>query len=690
MDKPYRKVFQSFIVFWGCMLLLSACGPKDESVQPSPSVDEALSFLSGGGGENPDVKVENNAFYDVASELKDGKFLCMQFFQGEPVQLWASAVNREDSTVSVYMYRQDGTRETCLERIERTIGQKIAYRDSEGYCYSISSSVKGDGTVDSIARLDSAGKALYTARMEGRIRKICELADGRLAMLVYEGSSVRNFDIALLDAEGKFITVAMSEPLPSNTCIGTSGKDLLLMKDENLYRVVLSEEKLEQLFSFALTAYSMQTVSREPNAFRVREDGKLELLLSDRQGSGICETLSLAERDQDMKTVILRGVTAKNQYWLKEQIVKFNSSNKRYQVVLEGTDWNDREAYITSTGVELATGKGPDILMEDVIESPASLIEKGILADLAPLMKQAGIKEEDYFPAAFDTWRMGDSIYSIRFSSAFEERLMSSAVLGDMEDPDIEAVVDAMLAYPENAVYDGYSSAGDILRELLEGSETLWGMVDWENGTCDFGGELFGKLLKAAKRYQYDARNNYPDICSDRYVGSIYNFYSFPTREDARAEGYVPIGMLSDDGGHPVSGLTMAVSLSINANAENKEGAWEFLQFLLSEEIQGGMPDSGAYMPVKKSAFRALAEKEILNGPTNNYSSEFFEGALPRERAEEIEALIGEIRALPFKTEAILEIVLKEAQDYFDGVKEIPKVVDAIENRVGLYLEERK
>lgn len=39
---------------------------------------------------------------------------------------------------------------------------------------------------------------------------------------------------------------------------------------------------------------------------------------------------------------------------------------------------------------------------------------------------------------------------------------------------------------------------------------------------------------------------------------------------------------------------------------------------------------------------------------------------------------------------SILEIVLEEAQDYFDGIKEIPQVVDVIENRVGLYLKERK
>lgn len=710
MYKSYRRLFKSLIILLGCMLLFTACGPKEEAVQPSASVHEGLSFLFDGGGENLDVAVENNAFYDVASDLKgpydestsdDGKFLGMQFYQGESVQLWASAPYSESGGyyVSVYMYRQDGTRETCLERVERTTGQKIVFRDSEGYCYSISKSMKGDSVVDSIVKLDSSGKSLYMARLDGdrgAVEMICELADGRLAVLVSKGSGRVDEGIVLLDASGKLSALELSEQFPGKLCyLGTSEEGLLLIKGEELYRVGIPDGKLEQVFSFAQTSYAMGASSRPPGAFRVCQDGKLELLRADRQGSGTCEILSLAETDGSRQKVFLRGY-AENARWLKEQVMKFNSTNNRYQVVLEGPEqWNDID-YITRTGVELAAGKGPDILMESMIESPESLIEKGGLLDLAPLMEQAGIREEDYFPIAFDTWRKGNSIYSIMLSSDCEEKIMSSAVLGDNAPeqgyPDIETVVDALLAYPENAVYDGYSSAGDILCELMEGSETLWGMVDWENGTCDFGGELFGKLLEVAKRYQYDARNNYPAICSDRNFGTIYDFYTSPTEAETRAEGNVPVGTFYDDGSHLTGIGNLFDSLSINANAVNKEGAWEFLRFLLSEEMQVSMPESAIYVPVKKSAYWAVVEEEILNGPMKNYNykGEIVKDPLSREKAEEIEALLGNVRALPCKTETILEIVLEEAQEYFNGVKEIPQVADAVENRVGLYLKERK
>ena len=702
MGKSFRRIFQNFIVLLGCALL-AACGPG-ETGQPSISGGEELSFLSAGGGKGLEVMVERSDFYDVAPELKgdyrDGTFLGMQFYQGKPVQLWASAPYSTGSgqCVTVYMYRQDGTREICVEQIERLSGQRIDFRDSQGYCYSVD--LGGENSNNSIVKLDSSGKTLYRAKIEGdrgRVEAFCELTDGRLAVLVNRSSGTVDCGVMILDDKGGLTNIELSGLVLGQPChLGTSEEDLLLIQDAQLYRVALAEGKLEPLFSFAQTTYTIEDI-RTQITFRVREDGCLEMLRSDRQGSAVCETLSLAERDESRQEVVLRGMFLYDEFWMKEQIERFNSSNDKYRVVVEmPEEWDDKDDYAARTGVELAAGKGPDILMGNLIESPGSLIEKGMLEDLAPLMEQAGIKEEDYFPIAFDTWRTGESIYGICFSSSPTERMISSAVLGDEEYPDIETLTDALLAYPENAVYYGHSSysAEEFLREHLEGSETLWGMVDWENGTCDFGGELFGKLLEAAKRYGYDARNNYPAVSSSRYFNCLYHVYTALSREGAKAEGYVPVGKLFDDGAHPVR-VPAADSFAVNVNAANKEGAWEFLRYLLGDEAQENLMERESFpeLPVKKSVFWTIVEEEIESGPTEKRfgkGSSLWrsEESLPREKAEEVAELLENVRALPYKTEAILEIVLEEAQDYFDGVKEIPQVVDAVENRVGLYLNE--
>ncbi len=47
-----------------------------------------------------------------------------------------------------------------------------------------------------------------------------------------------------------------------------------------------------------------------------------------------------------------------------------------------------------------------------------------------------------------------------------------------------------------------------------------------------------------------------------------------------------------------------------------------------------------------------------------------------------------ESRCLPVRTEAILEVVLEEAEDDFNGMESVEEVVSIIENRVGIYMKE--
>ena len=272
---------------------------------------------------------------------------------------------------------------------------------------------------------------------------------------------------------------------------------------------------------------------------------------------------------------------------------------------------------------------------------------------------------------------------------------MSTAVLGDVREPSIEQLADAMLAYTEPAVYSNVS-APELLIELLQGSETLWGMVDWEKGTCDFDGELFGKLLEVAKRYQNDGRNNYSKITSQKFLFSISSIYfTFYTRAEDEAGGYAPIGILFDDGMHPVPDNAQQTrrSMMINANSANRDGAWEFVKFLLSDESQEKLAETLlSRIPVKKSVFKALIDKEIADGPAEILDKEgmIFEPPLTRDRVDEVEAFLENARALPYKTESILEIIEEESLDYFNGNKSIEQVADVIENRVQLYLDEQR
>lgn len=696
MKQKKRNLFRISCTLLCCLLSLAACGGNEEDVQPSPSGTEEPSSIP--DGEETDAAVYDGDFYDVASGLQGGKFLGMQFWQGEPVQLWMSEPVKDDggSFVSVYMYRKDGTREVCLERIDEPVARRIYVRDAEGCFYTVS----GEIGSKKVSRLDSVGKAQYTVPLAGNMWGIRTLADGRVALLTAkESSTAGGYNLLLLDSKGKLSTVFESEKL-NQPVLGTSEEGLLLLEGDYVYRVSLSDGKREQVYSFRQTDYVVKKefgVFSDIQDFRMDPDGGFVFLRADQKGAGKCETVKSAAKVQGCKEVVLRTAGYMNQeFWFKERIQEFNNSQDEYRIVIEACeDGEDRNAFLTATGVELAAGKGPELLMGGIpAEMICGLIEKGMLMDLVPLMGQSGIREEDYFPAAFDMWRAGDCIYGINCNMAIYERLMSTAVLGDMREPSVEALADALLAYPEQAVYSTSSATG-ILIELLEGSETLWGMVDWEKGTCDFSGELFGKLLEVAKRYQYDERNNYPKVTTQHSLFGMYSIYfDFYTEAEKEANGYVPTGVLFDDGRYPVPTVMQSGNrvLMLNANAANRDGAWEFVKFLLSDESQEKLAGTFDPLPVKKSVFKSLLEKEIADGPAENLGKEtmVFEPPLTRERADEIEAFLESARALPYKTAPILEIIREESVEYFNGNKSIGQVAAVIENRVQLYLDEQR
>ncbi len=673
-----KRLFKYTVMLMVCIFVLSvmaACVKEDDG----QTVD----------GQPLDVAMDDNAFQNVSAELVGGRFLGMQFYRGEPVQLWASESRQKEGKilVTVYIYHKDGTRETAFQELDREYASFSGYLDEEGAYYSISG--------NSVTKLDSSGKSIYTTSMEEPIEEFCGMPDGKAVLLALSGGG-KGMKMYELGKDGKSSEVKLSR-LPSLAAhMGRLGEELLLMDGDYIYQVDLAKQTLSQLVSFRQTSYAAQQQMVLPNQEKVRDfympdSRNVEIAKADSSGSGRVESIEFKDMGEEKTVITLKSMRIDKDPWLKEQVLKFNSSNDKYYIVIDmvedNEDWDD---FVRTTGVEIATGKGPELLHgEQMLESAGNLIEKGGLENLAPLMEQSGIREEDYFPMAFDYWRTGDAVYSFSYRVDLKDTLIKREVLGEVENPDIETLVDAMLAYPEKAVYGTRDSGAEILSELFKGTETLWGMVDWEEKTCDFSGELFAKILEAAKRYQYDERNNCPEITKTRFAFLNTALGNFETSEKLKEEGYVVAGVLFDDGCRPMASTNFYSMLSINANSVNKEGAWEFLHYIMGKEAQDSICEypmslNLAGIPVRRDSLQAMAEKQMREGLKNMPDYE-----VTQEGVDEFVAYVESARALPYKTAEILEIIENEAQDYFSGAKDIPQVVDVIENRVKSYLQER-
>ena len=367
---------------------------------------------------------------------------------------------------------------------------------------------------------------------------------------------------------------------------------------------------------------------------------------------------------------------------MQEAAYRFNKNNNKYYVELKTCHYGEELGTMRDRlSVEVGAGGGPDLMTDDVFPVTQEIMDSGVLVDLTPYLEASGITPEKYFPA-YAAAVSGDRIYGIRPTISVEGFSVAAEVLGDREPPeDVEDLVDMLLEYQGHGSFFTTSFRGRyILRDILSGSEDLWGMIDWEEKTCDFTGPFFSKLLDMAKRYREDGIKGYEPVVYFYFVND-YNppSYSIPKF----CPGSIPIGYFFDDGPHYEYAKNAAATVMINANTEHLEGAYAFVSYLMSKGGQEAQIE-----PVNKELWNAryddyLETLEIMpNHPDIPPLNE-------ETRQETLEAYT-DARYVPRRAEAILDIVYEEAEGYIEGDRKKEDVINVIQNRAQLYLDENQ
>lgn len=686
MKKKHYSIF--WLLFCACIMIFAAGCSKKESPSEYYNIvteKEQLTDMNG------DVDT---------SDMQEYIHLGSQFYQGGRVQLWGEKKTEDAEGGSVYLHRENGDRELLVENIHDFFLSGKWWLDGEGRCYIL----KGH----EIICPDMAGGLKPDAEFrnyEGAVFKnemnpnevlvdICQLEDGRVLMLIKEHSDLV---LAELDPEsGKRNDLQTISDTELRGClIAPEGKGAVILGAGGVQNWDPESGNTDSLISFNGTSYVLQ--GNDPGKkvkedFRMLEDGRMELLWSD----GSVEYLSQEQLGGDKELVVLYAGIADS--WLKDKIGKFNLKNDKYYIVLQENTSEDLQSFMEQTDLELATGKGPDIVCGDAVNDIYSLLEKGAFEDLASWMENSGIREEDYFPGAFSNWKYDGKIYGIGYRAAIKSIGMNSEVIGKESISGVEDLLDRLLAYEGNAIFQNRLSSGGIIRRLLSNSESLCGMVDFDRGVCDFSGKLFEKLLEAAKKYGYDEKKEVETIVAESF--EYCNFYCFFDQNYLEDMGKITTGYLFDDGGYAL--MDGSNILAVNVNSDKKEGALEFVSFMLSDEVQTDFDVEKAeynfnYFPTNKKAFEELCEKcdeKIPEGiiPVEVYGTDKIESiitGLTEERKAELKTALENARTKPLRTETIVQIIIDEAKNYFSDNKTIDEVREMVQNRVQLYLNEK-
>lgn len=149
-----------------------------------------------------------------------------------------------------------------------------------------------------------------------------------------------------------------------------------------------------------------------------------------------------------------------------------------------------------------------------------------------------------------------------------------------------------------------------------------------------------------------------------------------------------------------------AKSLYLNHSAENREGALDFLRYIITEEGQRKYMDYssveqigmvvGSYLPVRRNLLQECLDRyqrDVKNPPRE---ADFGNGKVVRyDKLDE-----GEIEcywrildnAIPavFQSDEIWSIVDEELQPYFNDMRSAEEAAAILHSRVQLFLDERK
>lgn len=689
-----------------CLCGLSACSGQKETeqaVESGPAVGSGPGSLYGQpGGSAENTGTAGSGRYDIFSDKElviglefeeiKGILRGAQLYQGEPAILSAQGSNSDGKAViDIWLYSPGEEARVIAEGLpydEVRFGD--GFLDEEGCYYHIG----GDKTkaLLAITKYDSSGKPAFTLKRNTSNVRMCSLADGKIVLYYSDSETGRKRMEYLEPATGAVSEVRLKRSMRGDVFLGTDGNVPYLIDSSGVYKVNPEDGKIDMWMSFEATSYAMEGGSEQGgsiSSFRIKENGDVEILRRIALGSGraatlnmpmgavILETLQRKEIAEDKKILTIRTLWPPGN-WLKNKIVEFNINSKDYYVHVEGPeDGIYEEDYITRTLLELGTGKGPDILYTDVVlgDSWYSLLQKGIFEDLAPYMERSGMKQEDYFPEAFCSYGNEGKVYGINIEADVRIQAVDGNLLEGVDSVDIDSFLDALLTRGDTAVYEKYIDSGEFLDRFLRGSDTLWGMVDWESGTCRLDTELFAKLLQAAKNLGDSDRKSYTPISYTRFLGfgNIEVYLG-----EIKSEGRTFMGIPFDDGFH--GEINTGKSLKVNANSPNKEGVWEFLSFLLSREAQ---MTHVADLPVHRGAFAGRAEEIMADQKVKAI-------ILESEDVEWLEAYLEDARFLPVRVQQLIDIIKDEAQYYFGGMKSIDQVRDAAQNRIQLYLDENR
>ncbi len=349
------------------------------------------------------------------------------------------------------------------------------------------------------------------------------------------------------------------------------------------------------------------------------------------------------------------------------------------------------ENYLQQLNTKIMSGKAADIISTD----PLPMIkygEMGVFEDLTPYIEEKGIDDEDYFMNIINLGKSEKGQFEIPMRVffdvvSFDKELVEDSGIKPDENLKTISFSDALdigIALVDNTNRDNtYLSMGRVdqlaYRLILEDIEKF---IDFDKKESNFDSKEFVDILKYATKLD---EKGYFDTGTIDFYNMEYHFaydIDFPSQAAAftlynDSIRYQSMPMCDKNG--KTKGR-MSNTFGINSKSQNKDLAWEFIYFLMSEEVQS-MP-SFHMIGINKNAFDVASERYAKMMISDEYSFEI------SDYKKLLRGWYDQVEVNEFKDYNLSGILYEEIDKYFKDTVTAEEAGKNIQRRVDKYFNE--
>ncbi len=472
----------------------------------------------------------------------------------------------------------------------------------------------------------------------------------------------------------------------------TDGAQIYLTMELYLYLCDLESGEQEEILSW--TGEFVNVDGAKISAIRTTEEGYEALLSVDTDPAKLVNvTWTDSSLLSAKETIIIATASGTS---LNSVVRRFNESSLEYHAELKAytaSELSDDLIYRSDIVPDLFDTRHVDVTVLEGLN---------LLEDLEPYFEVSDVvSREDILDTVWEAGMVNGRMVGI-VTEFYFGTLYSSAREISKDGWSLEDMISLCDTYPESDLIAWYSYE-DIL-EMIAMTGGLDEYVDWENLTCSFDSEGFMNVLEKLTEIRYpendDDKVSYglysitdeflaqeSLLANEPYIWSPYEYNKIKVNYgEWRIVGYPTV-----TGEEPWYQLGPMFQFGIYSNSENKEGAWAFIEFLLSEaeqtwygydmtanEING--------FPARRDSFEAYLLRRYSSDASSNMKDE---SEKPEVEAEALKEMVEHARVKSYllRTE-IWDIILEEVPYYYEGAKSLEEVAGLIQNRSQLYLSE--